>query len=346
MKTEIKVSVIVPVYNGGSAVGAALSSLFEQDLSGLEIIAVNDASTDGTGSVLDVIASSESRLRVVHQKENGGVHEARAAGLRAASGEWIGFMDADDSVEPNMFSTLYREASESNADIVICSVRTVDENGRNLGIKVKFEDRRLYTEKLLEKYTEFGFGSGVLWNKLYRRDLILTWGAQSFVWRQNATEDTLVNIGCFAGATAVLVVPDVLYNYKIHTESATHSATAACRYNRILRAYAEAVDFYSVLGEGALQCVDRLYRLQLQGQSYAVADLDDFSEFHESLSEAVHRLAQSRPSAVYAAINPGIANPRYFEQRQSTFQQWCRLSHLILSNGLRKMCRSCGLSNE
>jgi glycosyltransferase involved in cell wall biosynthesis len=346
MKTEIKVSVIVPVYNGGSAVGAALSSLFEQDLSGLEIIAVNDASTDGTGSVLDVIASSESRLRVVHQKENGGVHEARAAGLRAASGEWIGFMDADDSVEPNMFSTLYREASESNADIVICSVRTVDENGRNLGIKVKFEDRRLYTEKLLEKYTEFGFGSGVLWNKLYRREVILPWGTQAFRWRQNATEDTLVNIGCFASAQRMVVLPNALYNYKIHAASATQAASVTLNYNRLLRAYAEAVDAYADFGESALRNIDLLYRTQLQGQSYAVADLDDFSEFHESLSEAVHRLAQSRPSAVYAAINPGIANPRYFEQRQSTFQQWCRLSHLILSNGLRKMCRSCGLSNE
>jgi glycosyltransferase involved in cell wall biosynthesis len=336
MKAEIKVSVIVPVFNGGSAVGTALSSLFAQDLSGFEIIAVNDASTDDTGAVLDLIASSESRLRVVHQKENGGVHEARAAGLRAASGEWIGFMDADDSVEPNMFSTLYREASESNADIVICSVRTVDGNGRELGNKVEFEGRRLYIEKLLEKYTEFGFGSGVLWNKLYRRDLILKWGAQSFVWRQNATEDTLVNIGCFAEATSILVLPDVLYNYKIHSESATHAATAACRYHRILRAYAEAVDFYSVLGEDALQCVDRLYRMQLQGQSFAVKNLSDLAEFREPLSEAVCRLAELRPSAVYEAINPGIANPNYFEQRQSTIRQLVKLCGRLISNGWRK----------
>ena len=169
---------------------------------------------------------------------------------------------------------------------------------------------------------------------------------KAFRWRQNATEDTLVNIGCFASAQRVVVLPEVLYNYRIHASSATQSASAALNYNRLLRAYAEAVDVYAGLGEPALRCVDLLYRMQLKGQSYAVADLDEFSEFHESLSEAVHRLAQSRPSAVYAAINPGVANPRYFEQRQSTFQQWCRLSRLILSNGLRKMFRACGLSKE
>jgi hypothetical protein len=320
--------------------------LFAQDLQDLEVVAVNDASTDGSAVVLDALAERNPCLIVVHLKANAGVHEARSAGLRVARAQWIGFMDADDTVEPSMYSVLYNEAVKSDVDIVLCSVRLVDDAGGATGLKVHFKEREIFDGGLLAKYCSYEFGTGALWNKLYRREVILPWGTQAFRWRQNATEDTLVNIGCFASAQRMVVLPNALYNYKIHAASATQAASVALNYNRLLRAYAEAVDAYADFGESALRNIDLLYRTQLQGQSYAVADLDNFSEFHESLSEAVHRLAQSRPSAVYAAINPGIANPRYFEQRQSTFQQWCRLSRLILSNGLRKMCRSCGLSNE
>lgn len=114
------ISVIVPIYNMESLLPRCLDSLAAQTLRDLEIICVDDGSTDGSGGIVRKYASGDSRFRLITQ-ENSGRAEARNAGIRAAAAPYLGFADPDDYVEPDMYERLYRLAEESGADMVQCS---------------------------------------------------------------------------------------------------------------------------------------------------------------------------------------------------------------------------------
>lgn len=110
------ISVIVPIYNMEPLLPRCLDSLAAQTLRDLEIICVDDGSTDGSGGIVRKYASGDSRFRLITQ-ENSGRAEARNAGIRAAAAPYLGFADPDDYVEPDMYERLYRLAEESGADI-------------------------------------------------------------------------------------------------------------------------------------------------------------------------------------------------------------------------------------
>ena len=101
----MKISVIVPVYNCAPYVERCIRSILEQTYSNLEIICVDDGSSDDSGKILDVLACEDARIRVIHQK-NTGASAARNAGIDVATGELITFVDSDDAIEPDMYETL------------------------------------------------------------------------------------------------------------------------------------------------------------------------------------------------------------------------------------------------
>ena len=112
-----KVSIIVPVYNVEKYLKSCLKSILEQRLSDIEIICVDDGSTDHSGRILDEFAASDKRIKVVH-KENAGYGVAMNVGLELATGEYIGIVESDDMIAPAMYEELYRKASENNLDFV------------------------------------------------------------------------------------------------------------------------------------------------------------------------------------------------------------------------------------
>lgn len=112
-------SIIVPIYNSGEYLSATLENVLAQNYEKYELILVDDGSTDGSGALCDEFAERDPRIRVIHQK-NAGVSAARNAGLDAAGGEYVGFVDSDDLIEPEMFSTLTGIAAQYDADIVQC----------------------------------------------------------------------------------------------------------------------------------------------------------------------------------------------------------------------------------
>ncbi|MEH7136024.1 glycosyltransferase, partial [Priestia megaterium] len=113
------ISIIVPVYNAEKFLPKSLESLQNQTYTELEIILVNDGSNDGSAAICEHYASKDKRFVVIH-KENGGVSSARNAGLKRVTGKYVGFVDPDDWIEPNMFKRLYQLAQEYNADISMC----------------------------------------------------------------------------------------------------------------------------------------------------------------------------------------------------------------------------------
>ena len=119
--SDIKVSVIVPIYNVKRYLAKCLDSIISQTLKDIEIICVNDGSTDGSEKVLAEYAKKDSRIKIVNRK-NGGLSAARNTGMPYATGKYIGFVDSDDYIEPTMYELMYYNAEHFNSQMVICAV--------------------------------------------------------------------------------------------------------------------------------------------------------------------------------------------------------------------------------
>ena len=115
------VSVIVPVFNVEKYLDKCIESLIKQKLKDIEIILVDDGSTDLSGKICDEWKTKDSRIQVIHKK-NGGLSDARNVGVELAKGKYIGFVDSDDYVSDDMFQILYQNIEKENADISICGM--------------------------------------------------------------------------------------------------------------------------------------------------------------------------------------------------------------------------------
>lgn len=173
------ISIIVPVYNVESYLERCINSILNQTYKNLEIVIVNDGSTDQSGMICNRLSKQDSRIKIIH-KENGGLSDARNAGLEIASGDFIGFVDSDDWIESDMYECLYDLLCRYNADIAICGSNSVDSEGKVVGVGkfpkkvVGYEDVVVFEdEKIMEAHLEKtnDINSGV-WNKLYRKNIV------------------------------------------------------------------------------------------------------------------------------------------------------------------------------
>lgn len=293
-----KVSVIVPVFNAGEKLVFSIESLLNQTLKDIEIIIVNDASDDNSGSIIDQLAKEYTNIVPVHLPENKGVHEARLAGLKKSTASWIGFLDADDFARPNMFATLLSDAERNDVDIVVCGSDRVDEQRKFVATKLQFNRAKKIDVSVFERFCAFEFGTGMLWNKLFKRTVIEPWFDLHFPWRQNINEDLLMNIGCFYLAHSVWLCEDVLHEYVKSNSSVTSNSTNEKSYVDTYRAAAVAVNSFSMFGDEAVSKIIDLYRRQLSWGGYQIEDVGSIMAFEEELDEAVALIARVRPSAL------------------------------------------------
>lgn len=175
MKDNKLISVIVAAYNIEAYLPHCLDSLLMQTYQRLEIIVVDDGSKDCTGSICDQYAQRDSRIQVIHQ-ENQGLSGARNTGLSIAKGDYIGYVDGDDWIEPEMYQAMLEACEEENAQIAVCAYRKIREE--NLQIEqTKFSGRKyvLTRQEALDIYIcdnkPFHIYNSV-WSKLFRKDLI------------------------------------------------------------------------------------------------------------------------------------------------------------------------------
>jgi glycosyltransferase involved in cell wall biosynthesis len=293
-----KISVIVPVFNAGNKLIPSIESLLSQTLDDLEIIIVNDASTDNSGEVIDQLAQANSNIVPVHFAENKGVHEARLAGLKKSTAQWIGFLDADDFARPNMFAALHAAAIDQNVDIVVCGSDRVTEQRKVIAPKLRFKRSEKVDKEVFERFCAFDFGTGMLWNKLFRRSVIEPWFELHFPWRQDINEDLLMNIGCFYMARSVYLCEGRLHEYVLNKSSVTSNATNAKSYVKTYRGAALAVSSYSRLGAEVVTKIIDMYRTQLSWGDYQIEDVASIMAFEKELEEAVALIASVRPSAL------------------------------------------------
>lgn len=166
-----KVSVIVPVYNVENYLEKCLNSLISQTLLDIEIIVINDGSTDSSGKIAKQYAENYTKIRAF-DKVNGGLSDARNYGIDKATGEYIAFVDSDDYVEPQMMQKLWDLATKHNAEIVICNLQKVDENGK---LTQKLTQIPHFDEEidLMSQFSVFSDISYFACNKLFHRKLFV-----------------------------------------------------------------------------------------------------------------------------------------------------------------------------
>lgn len=217
-----KLSVIIPVYNGEKYLQKCVESVQKQTLRELEIILVDDGSTDQSGAICDELARKDSRIRVLHQS-NAGVSAARNAGIVAAKGEYLGFVDADDSIVPEMYASLLQIAQETDSDIVMCDATTVYTNGRTEPDTItQLPESRIiknndWTPQLLMEM------AGSAWRCIYRYTDKLRNHTVAFPLGVKFSEDRIFNILAVGYANQIAYVKTSYYNRLVHDASCVMS---------------------------------------------------------------------------------------------------------------------------
>ncbi len=213
MNNPAKVSVTVPVYNTAQYLDRCLSSLVAQTLQDIEIVVVNDGSTDGSDKICDSWASRDRRIKVIHQR-NGGLWKARQTGLENATGEYIIVCDSDDWVDKSTYEKAYTKAKTENTDIVIFGYIAEYPNGDSKECIRKFKD---LTDIELTRNEIMRSSYYHSWNKLIRRSLF---ASHNICYEPgiNMGEDQLILQKILSiRPLKVCCIPEALYHYRINS---------------------------------------------------------------------------------------------------------------------------------
>lgn len=219
------ISIIVPIYNVSAYLSACIESIQCQSFQDIEILLVDDGSTDGCYEICESYKQQDSRIKVIH-KINGGLVSARKAGIRAASGEYITFVDGDDWIEPDMYKRMYKKLIEQNVDVVMCGryedigeVRKKVFHGVSEGRYGKDEMLQSLYPRMITKGGFFEYGIlPVVWDKLFRRECLEKFQL-AVDERIVMGEDAACVYPCLLNANSVYVMQECFYHYRQNTAS-------------------------------------------------------------------------------------------------------------------------------
>lgn len=165
------ISVIVPIYNVEDYLDRCVESIVNQTYRNLEVILVDDGSPDNCPKICDKWADKDNRIKVVH-KENGGLSDARNAGMAFATGDVVSFIDSDDWIELNMYETMLNQMEKDDSDIVSCGVKWVEEDGTVIRDITVSKNEVLNTHSAMKELINDNKFKQHVWNKIYKYDLI------------------------------------------------------------------------------------------------------------------------------------------------------------------------------
>ena len=214
------ISVIMPVYNVAQYLPQSIESVLNQDYRNLELILIDDGSKDASGEICDRYARSDSRVRVIHQK-NGGAAAAKNAGLRAASGEYLSFVDSDDYLQPNVYEYMVRTLLDCGADVVQFAFQDVytDRVEPQIQHPGRTElDGKDYLVRLTKDWS-----CSLLWNKLYKRKLY----DGVFFEEGHKVDDEYFTYQGFLNPCKVVLDDTIIYNYRKRASSVMSTPEAA-----------------------------------------------------------------------------------------------------------------------
>ncbi len=217
-----KISVIVPVYKAEKYIRRCVESILNQTLSDLELILVDDGSPDNSGLICDEYAAKDNRVKVIH-KANGGAASARNAGISVATGEYIGFCDSDDYLNPNMYEDLIRVMEQNNLDTISCLSNNRTENGTLLDEGNSDRKLELYSEVEYIKKIYSWKADVSLCTRVTKTEIVKQIRAPE----KRRVEDFYFTVSLMlkTGGTAIYNYP--YYEYTVNNDSVTHSANCS-----------------------------------------------------------------------------------------------------------------------
>lgn len=219
-----KISIIIPIYNGEKYIERCLKSIINQDYEELEIILINDGSTDKSIDILKKFKNIDNRIKVI-DKENTGVSDTRNRGIEEATGDYIMFIDVDDYLEENMIKKIINTINKKDIDLIKFNYNITTSDGKK---EKGNEDYEEYKEKNLDKQNIEHFIDNILlgkvnayvWTLVIKREII---GNIRFNKEIGMMEDLLFYINILSKTNNLYIMNDRLYNYFINTESVCNS---------------------------------------------------------------------------------------------------------------------------
>lgn len=212
------ISVIVPIYNSEKWIRECCESVLSQSYDNIELILVNDGSSDSSGEIIDKIALSDERVKVINI-EHSGVSVARNAGLDVSAGKYVAFLDCDDTLQSDALDSMYSILKESKADVAVCSKAEFSSDGyravREFPLPYEVWQDTDGLKALLEDHP----ATYSVWGKLYKKELI---DDIRFAVGRQAHEDSFFVFECMLKRPTVVVTNTVAVNYRLHDDSLSH----------------------------------------------------------------------------------------------------------------------------
>ena len=304
-----EISVIVPVYKAEDYLHACVDSILSQTVSDFELILVDDGSPDGCGAICDDYAARDSRVRVIHQ-ENQGQAAARNHALSIAKGEWVCFVDSDDAVHPQMLERLGQAAAESGAAMSMCRMLEAPEMPEDFSspVEVSWELLSMEEESLVALFDAGDYPGWVACAKLIRRELV-----QSHPFCPGRVyEDNEAVCHWIYGAKTIASIPHSLYFYRTNPGSTTQSRFSMKKLD-YLWALEGIIRFYSSVGYTTLrERFGTLYAEEAAGDYHRVRyELND-PKAARDIEKAARRLGREIPftkaqfEIMFSAMHPKL----------------------------------------
>ncbi|WP_048190896.1 glycosyltransferase [Methanobacterium sp. SMA-27] len=216
---DVKVSIIVPVYNVEKYLRQCVDSIVNQSLKEIEIICINDGSTDNSLQILEGYAQRDKRIKIIN-KRNEGLSAARNTGMEYATGEYIGFVDSDDFINEKMYENLYINAKSNKSDIVMCPAYVFDDNNPELNHKKPYFSLECLDKKFDNKVFDHTNTKNLIfkvnvtcWNKIYKSQFLNEIGAK---FHKMYFEDNIFFYETYLKAKKISLIRDFLYYYRIN----------------------------------------------------------------------------------------------------------------------------------
>ena len=319
------ISVIVAAYNIEDYIERGVASIRGQTYRNLEIIVVDDGSTDNTGALCDQIASEDERVHVIH-KENGGLADARNAGIAQAQGGFIAFVDGDDWIDAGMYEEMLGALKDQHAEIAVCRYRQVYRDyteDRSVDRAVLFEGQEAL-QYYVQETKEYEIQNAA-WNKLFKREIIAGVMFPKGKWY----EDILFTTTVLSRVKRCVYLDTAYYNYIIDREGSIMNTQINSRtFTDQIPAYYEKTKFLKALGRQDLADIHDYFfykRLLLFYNQVEKTDTPDRDRFMEQLTQIIRENQDN-----YArAFGCRIADPRDYKKMKLFLKSPARYSRRI-----------------
>ncbi|HEM3684360.1 TPA: glycosyltransferase family 2 protein [Streptococcus suis] len=248
------VSIIVPIYNVEKFLPRCIESICNQTYENIEILLINDGSTDGSEQICMDFMKRDSRIRYF-LKENGGLSDARNYGIERACGKYLAFIDSDDFVESDFILRLYDALVQQNASVAIAGFSKVDENGTILKKELLENEELVLTGREVCKklHSEKGQVFVVAWNKLYKKELF----SNVQYAKGKIHEDEYIVYQLFYDLDRIAVVNDSLYYYVERQESITRTQMTDLRFECLIEYQLLRIDFFNSKNDSELMTLNQ-----------------------------------------------------------------------------------------